>query len=179
MRTLPYGSWPSPITADTLLAETSVDIALPRVDGEDLYWLEARASDGGRSELVRRTADGRIERLTPAPWNVRSRVHEYGGGSYGVRDGVVVFAHVTDLRLYRLSPDDSAPVADHAGRRPPVRRADDRPRASPGLRDSRGPHRPRGPGQHAGRPRARRHERRRRPGVLRGHRLRGGAESLR
>ena len=111
MRTLPYGSWPSPITADTLLAETSVDIALPRVDGEDLYWLEARASDGGRSELVRRTADGRIERLTPAPWNVRSRVHEYGGGSYGVRDGVVVFAHVTDLRLYRLSPDDSAPVA--------------------------------------------------------------------
>jgi dipeptidyl aminopeptidase/acylaminoacyl peptidase len=111
MRTRPYGSWPSPVTADTLLSDTSVDLGLPRVDGHDLYWLEARASDGGRSELVRRRADGTIERLTPPPWNVRSRVHEYGGGSYGVRDGIVVFSHVDDLRLYRLSPDDPEPVA--------------------------------------------------------------------
>jgi dipeptidyl aminopeptidase/acylaminoacyl peptidase len=110
MSTLPYGSWPSPISADMLLADTTVGIGLPRVDGDDLYWLESRASDGGRSEVVRRRPDGSVDRLTPAPWNVRSRVHEYGGGSYGVAQGIVVFAHLADLRLYRLSPEDSAPV---------------------------------------------------------------------
>ncbi len=112
MRTLPYGSWPSPISADALLSDAGVDIGFPRVDGGDLYWLQARATEGGRGELVRRTPDGMTTSLTPAPWNLRSRVHEYGGGAYAVRAGIVVFANLDDLRLYRLDVQDpSTPPA--------------------------------------------------------------------
>ena len=68
-----------------------------------LYWLESRADQGGRSSLWRRpVAGGDADELTPAPVNVRTRVHEYGGGEYDVRDGVVVFSDFADGRLYRL-----------------------------------------------------------------------------
>ena len=110
MRTLPYGSWPSPISADDLVSDTGIGLSLPRVDGDDLYWVQARASEGGRNEVVRRTPDGAVTSVTRAPWNTRSRVHEYGGGHYGVRGGVVIFAHLDDLRLYRVDVRDlSAP----------------------------------------------------------------------
>ena len=107
MRTLPYGSWPSPITTDVLLADIA-DLSMPRVDGDDCYWLIGRPSDGGRVELVRRTPDGATTSVTPAPFNVRSRVHEYGGGAYTVRDALVVFANFADTRLYRIDVDDDA-----------------------------------------------------------------------
>lgn len=38
-------------------------------------------------------------------------VHEYGGGAYGVRDGVVVFSNFPDARLWRFGPGDTEPVA--------------------------------------------------------------------
>lgn len=96
-RTLPYGSWPSSITTDLLTADT-VDLGELSVDGEDVYWLEGRASDSGRAVLVRRTPDGICQDLTKAPFNVRSRVYEYGGGAFAVRDGVVVFSNFDDCR---------------------------------------------------------------------------------
>lgn len=102
MRTLPYGSWPSPVTTDLLVSGDGVDLMFPRVDGEDLYWVQGRINEGGRGDILRRTPDGTTTSLTPAPWNARSRVHEYGGGVYAVQDGLVVFAHLDDLRLYRL-----------------------------------------------------------------------------
>ncbi|MGA9343517.1 MAG: prolyl oligopeptidase family serine peptidase [Nocardioidaceae bacterium] len=105
---LPYGAWPSSITADLLLSSAGVDLAMPRVDGPDTYWLQARASEGGRGEVVRRTPDGTQVSITPAPWNVRSRVHEYGGGAYAVRDGILIFANLDDLRLYRVDVNDPA-----------------------------------------------------------------------
>jgi len=101
VRTAPYGSWTSPITTDLLTAGT-VSLGETRIDGDDVYWVEGRASEGGRAVLVRHCADGRCLDLTPAPFNVRSRVHEYGGGAYAVRDGLVVFANFDDRRLYRL-----------------------------------------------------------------------------
>ncbi len=105
---LPYGAWPSSVTADLLLSAAGVDFTMPRVDGADSYWLQARASEGGRGEVVRRTPDGTMVSVTPAPWNVRSRVHEYGGGAYAVRDGILVFANLDDLRLYRVDVNDPA-----------------------------------------------------------------------
>jgi dipeptidyl aminopeptidase/acylaminoacyl peptidase len=106
-QTLPYGSWPSPITTDLLLADIT-DLAMPRVDGDDVYWLAGRPSDGGRVAVIRRTPDGAATSLTPAPFNVRSRVHEYGGGAYGVSGGIVVFANFADTRLYRLDVNEPA-----------------------------------------------------------------------
>src|SRR5690606_199867 len=47
--------------------------------GAEVWWTEPRPAEGGRRTLVRRHPDGREEAVLPAPWNVRSRVHEYGG----------------------------------------------------------------------------------------------------
>ena len=48
--------------------------------------------------------------ITPAPFNVRTRVHEYGGGSYLVHQGTVYFSNFADQRLYRQDAD-AEPVA--------------------------------------------------------------------
>jgi dipeptidyl aminopeptidase/acylaminoacyl peptidase len=69
-----------------------------------VYWLEGRAAEGGRNVLVRRRTDGSVADVTPAPFNVRSRVHEYGGGAYAVRGDEVFFVDFADQRLYRQSP---------------------------------------------------------------------------
>ncbi|HXH21491.1 MAG TPA: S9 family peptidase [Dehalococcoidia bacterium] len=102
----PYGSWKSPITADLIVA-SSISLGSIAVDGEDVYWLEGRPLEGGRQVLVRRTPDGAVSDVTPAPYNVRTRVHEYGGGSYAVHQGVVYFSNFADQRLYRLRPATS------------------------------------------------------------------------
>ena len=82
----------------------------PWVDGDDVFWLEGRPTEGGRRVLVRAAADGSTTDLTPAPFNVRTGVHEYGGGSYVVAGGIVVFSNFADGRLYRLDPGAEAPV---------------------------------------------------------------------
>src|SRR5579884_3222253 len=99
----PCGSWRSPIGAH-MLAEKSIGIGGAAVDGDDLYWMELRPTDQGRYVLVRRDASGHVADVTGAPHNVRTRVHEYGGGAVTVRDGVVWYSNVADGRLYRLDP---------------------------------------------------------------------------
>jgi dipeptidyl aminopeptidase/acylaminoacyl peptidase len=109
MTTLPHGTWPSPISPESIVGG-QVRIDEVRVDGADTYWLEGRPTEAGRVVLVRH--DGSVVHdVLPAPWDVRSRVHEYGGGAYAVEGGVVVFSHVGDDRLHRLDPGSSTPVA--------------------------------------------------------------------
>ena len=103
-QTAPYGTWRSPITTD-LITGRRIGVAVPRIDGDDVYWLESRPEEGGRSAIVRRGADGAIADAVPAEFNVRTRVHEYGGGAYNVRDGVLIFSHFHDTRLYRQDRD--------------------------------------------------------------------------
>lgn len=100
---LAYGAWKSPITSDLIVAET-IGLGGVIVDGDDIYWTESRPGEGGRNVLVRRTADGGREDVTPAPFNARTRVHEYGGGAATVHRGVVYFSNFADQRLYRLAP---------------------------------------------------------------------------
>lgn len=116
----PYGSWKSPITA-TAIASESFGLAQVAIDGDDLYWTETRPWEGGRSVIVRRSADGATSDVTPAGFNVRNRVHEYGGGAFTVRDGVVYFTNDSDQRVYAqrpgeaptpLTPDDARRYAD-------------------------------------------------------------------
>ena len=104
----PYGSWPSPITA-SLITGTQVGLASPWLDGDALYWTESRPLEGGRATLLRRAADGTIDELTPAPFNLRTRVHEYGGRAFAASDGVVVGVEFKDQRIYRLV-QGAAPV---------------------------------------------------------------------
>jgi dipeptidyl aminopeptidase/acylaminoacyl peptidase len=74
------------------------------LDGDDVYWVEGRASEGGRNVIVRMTPDGTMRDATPAGFNVRSRVHEYGGAAYTVDRGTIYFSRFEDQRLYRQSP---------------------------------------------------------------------------
>ena len=107
---LPYGTWPSPISAASVAAQ-SLRLSALALDGDDIYWLEGRPAEGGRNVLVRRTPDGATSDVTPAPFNVRTRVHEYGGGAYLVDRGVVWFSNFADQRLYRLDSGTPAPQA--------------------------------------------------------------------
>ena len=107
---LPYGTWPSTIRVEDLVSE-AVRLDQPWVDGDDVYWIEGRPAEEGRSVLVRRAADGTTEDVTPAPIDVRSRVHEYGGGAYAVAGGTIAYSDRRDGRLYRLDPADPTPVA--------------------------------------------------------------------
>ena len=98
--TAPYGTWKSPITADLIVADS---IALGQIarDGADIYWSEMRPQEKGRYVVVRRTPDGTTADVNPAPFNARTRVHEYGGGSYSVHEGTLYFTNFADQRLYR------------------------------------------------------------------------------
>jgi dipeptidyl aminopeptidase/acylaminoacyl peptidase len=115
-QTAPYGSWSSPITSDLIVA-SSIGLGEILLDGSDVYWLESRPQEGGRTVLVRRAADGALADLTPPvpsggqpAFNVRTRVHEYGGGAYLVSARTVYFCNDADQRLYRTERG-TAPVA--------------------------------------------------------------------
>ncbi|MGB7046047.1 MAG: S9 family peptidase [Methylocella sp.] len=97
----PYGAWVSPVSVE-LMTEASVGLSGLSVDGHDLYWLEARPSENGRTVLCRRRADGAIADLTPPPFNVGSRVHEYGGGAYAVAAGVAVVSERNDGSVWLI-----------------------------------------------------------------------------
>ena len=119
-RIAPYGSWKSPISSD-LVATAGVGLGQPHLDGQDLYWLEQRPTEGGRNVLVRRAPDGSRADLTPPPLNVRTRVHEYGGGACLVYGGTAYFSNYADQRLYRQRPgEEPEPLTPEA----PMRYAD-------------------------------------------------------
>ncbi|MFL4908058.1 prolyl oligopeptidase family serine peptidase [Streptomyces sp. MMS24-I2-30] len=125
MTTMAYGSWPSPIDAALAAAHDGHPEWVGFV-GDEVWWTEPRPAEGGRRTLVRRRgpeaghaaptragdsgeqADGTEESLLPAPWNVRSRVIEYGGlpwaGVMSADGPLVVFVNFADQRLYRYEP---------------------------------------------------------------------------
>jgi dipeptidyl aminopeptidase/acylaminoacyl peptidase len=104
----PYGSWKSPITSDLIVKE-SIGVGQIKIDGDDIYWIEMRPSEGGRQVVVRHSSDGVTTDVTPPGFNARTRVHEYGGGDYVVHNGVVFFSNFTDQQLFRQAPN-SAPT---------------------------------------------------------------------
>jgi dipeptidyl aminopeptidase/acylaminoacyl peptidase len=99
-RTAPYGSWPSPITSELIVSD-SVGLGQIEVDGDDVYWAEARPAEQGRVVVVRRRPDGETADAVGPGWNVRTRVHEYGGACFAVDRGILVVTHFPDQRLYR------------------------------------------------------------------------------
>jgi dipeptidyl aminopeptidase/acylaminoacyl peptidase len=96
----PYGSWKSPITSDLIVAGT-IGLGEIALDGSDVYWIESRPAEKGRSVIVRRTPDGQMTDITPPEFSARTTVHEYGGGAYTVLDGTVYFSNHADQRIYR------------------------------------------------------------------------------
>ncbi len=105
----PYGTWRSPVTSE-LIVRGAVGLNMIALDGDDCYWIEVRPAEAGRSVIVRHTAADAPRDVTPADFNARTRVHEYGGGDYCVHDGTVYFVNFSDQRLYYQAPA-AAPAA--------------------------------------------------------------------
>jgi dipeptidyl aminopeptidase/acylaminoacyl peptidase len=115
----PFGTWRSPITAE-IVASARIRLGEPWVATDAVYWLEQRPTEGGRNVLARSDPYGEPVDVTPPGWNVRTRVHEYGGGSYSIHGATVFFSNFEDQRLYRqelagepvaITPTPSQPAA--------------------------------------------------------------------
>ena len=123
MAASPYGFWTSPITSDLVVGD-SIRLEQVALDGDAIYWSETQPQKQGRTFVYRVGADGEPERVTPDDadaFSVRTRAHEYGGGSFAVSDGVVYFLNNLDQRFYRqdggrlpipITPAPSAAAAD-------------------------------------------------------------------
>src|SRR6478672_12677868 len=110
MKTAPYGSWISPITSEALVSGSS-SLAEVVVEGDNIYWIEGRPQESGRRVIMRWTPDGQTTEINPTPFNARTRVHEYGGGSYTVVDSSVFFSNFQDQRVYRAKAGETpAPI---------------------------------------------------------------------
>ncbi len=97
---------PAPLSAELVLGRTPA-LKEPQLLEGVLYWLEQRPQEQGRTTLMARRPGGAAEELTPGPWNLRCRVHEYGGGACaigrnGAGNAVAVFVHDGDRCLWRL-----------------------------------------------------------------------------
>ena len=103
MKTIsPYGTWVSPISVDSLVTgAVGISEVIPESDA--VWWAESRPSEGGRTALIR-YAKGAAEEITPDTANVRTLVHEYGGGAWWVDRGVCYYVDYADQRLRSLKP---------------------------------------------------------------------------
>lgn len=117
-RVAPYGTWSSPITP-AMLAGGSVRLSQTKIEDGLVYWVEGRPDEAGRAVVVRADAFSSPVDVTPPGFNVRTRVHEYGGGAYALHGGVVYFSNFEDQRLYRYEPggEPPAPITAETGAR--------------------------------------------------------------
>lgn len=102
----PYGSWTSPVTSDLIVGQT-IGLGGGGYEGDDFYWMESRPQEGGRQVVVKRDASGTETDMFPAPFNARTRVHEYGGAAWIVAGGVVYFSNFADQQIW--AADGGAP----------------------------------------------------------------------
>ena len=93
-----YGTWQSPISASLAAASSRVLIEV-EVDSNNVYWVERRPEEAGR-QVIMCLSSADIQAITPSGFSARTRVHEYGGGDYVVRQGVIYFSNCTDQRWY-------------------------------------------------------------------------------
>lgn len=115
-----FGSWESPVTTDLMLQD-SVGLGEITIFANEIYWIEMRPQEKGRYVIVKQTVDGEHIDVIPPEYNARTRVHEYGGGSYLITEKGVVFSNFNDQALYlvdknnnciRLTDEESCRYAD-------------------------------------------------------------------
>jgi dipeptidyl aminopeptidase/acylaminoacyl peptidase len=119
-RIAPHGSWESPLRAD-LVARAGRRLSQPRLDRDSVYWLEGRPSEGGRQVVVRTRGAAGCEDVTPESANVRTLVHEYGGGDFLIRTGELFFVDLSQPGIQRLGANGLRPLG---GTLPSARYAD-------------------------------------------------------
>ncbi len=117
-----YGSWPSPITARSMVADAALPVSLWHQRGR-MWWTESRPAESGRNALV---CDGRDL------WgsvSVRTRVHSYGGGAWWPDGADGVYAcDDADGRLWHIPAEgEPRPVSPEPAFAHGLRYADGRP----------------------------------------------------
>ena len=101
----PYGAWKSPVSLE-MVAHGTVNLLCIALDGPDTYWTEVRPAEDGRTIIVKRTPDGKLQDITPPGFSSSSMVNEYGTRSFAVSDRVVYFSNYADQRVYRQRPGE-------------------------------------------------------------------------
>lgn len=96
--TAPYGSWHSPISAKQVAA-ASIRLGQLRCCNKTVFWTELRPNENGRNAMMVLDEQDGIEEALPG-FNVRSRVHEYGGGAFAILDDIMVFTNDDDGGIY-------------------------------------------------------------------------------
>jgi dipeptidyl aminopeptidase/acylaminoacyl peptidase len=105
----PCGSWLSPITAARVAAGVR-PVSAPRIVDGRVLWLQGLPEEGGRLAIAATGAGGGRRILTAAPFNARSRVHEYGGGAYAAAGDTIWFSNHADNLVLAIT-GDAEPVA--------------------------------------------------------------------
>ena len=102
----PFTEWEPAISAEEVFSDV-IGLTEIQVEGKRTYWLEMRPAEKGRYVIVQRDETGKIRDITQSEFNVRTRVHEYGGGAYTVFNNLIYFVNFKDLRIYRQLEDSS------------------------------------------------------------------------
>lgn len=111
-----YGQWESPITVDHLLKESGYVINM-LIEGSSTYTCELRPSNQGKYTVVKRDPSGLLEDMTPPDFNVRTFVHEYGGGAFTVHEGVIYASSGDDGEVYIIKPGQTPIQLTQSGTR--------------------------------------------------------------
>ena len=106
-----YGSWESIFTPEKII-EGGLRFNEIRIDNQDIYFLEGRPSESGRSVIIKHNQDGTTTDIIPKKFNSRNAVHEYGGGSFTVKDEIVFFTNWEDQLIYKVSADKITPITE-------------------------------------------------------------------
>lgn len=96
-----YGGWPSLISSQLILSD-SISIDEPKQTEKSILYIERRPREGGRCVIVK-VIDDVAHDILPAPFSARSRVHEYGGGSYCVAEDLIYFVNDSDQEIYCIN----------------------------------------------------------------------------
>jgi len=117
MKRAPCGSWESPITAQSIASGAVLFSELFLAPQGTLYWLERRPQEKGRVALLSWNEEEGEKELLPKEFNVRTRVHEYGGGALLVDEERVFFVNDADQQVYCLERGKIRQVTRNANAR--------------------------------------------------------------
>ncbi|TFF95369.1 S9 family peptidase [Candidatus Thorarchaeota archaeon] len=109
--TLPYGLWDPLLTPEEIYVDITQFTHVVTDERGNTYWAELRPEEDGRIVVVKWTEKEGTRDISPSGFNVRTRVHEYGGRAFVVSEDVLYFSNFDDQRLYKQDIEsDSAPT---------------------------------------------------------------------
>ncbi len=107
-KTAPFGSWASLVTSE-MVTKDMIRLNYVRCDGKKIFWEEGRYEEKGRVQIVE-NVDGKQKELLTKEYNARSKVHEYGGCSFAVKNNLLFFVNFKDQRIYQLKDEKITPI---------------------------------------------------------------------